>query len=142
MDWNEFETDVFQAAKRLFSKVMNENKDSKFYAFALYTDSDCFTVIPAANTLEAYEEKIASENVNDPMDLAYYKWSTSEWKFEIGGDEKLNGVNKKLRAQSLQAAEKGVFEEFKKQMHSSMINALLLLKNSDCFEGVLTFCCL
>lgn len=65
MNWNKLSEEIFVAARLSFSELISRHNEEHFYAFALYTDSDCYTVVPAANSLQKYDTKIAEDNVDD-----------------------------------------------------------------------------
>lgn len=55
-DFSDFKKEIAQAAKGSFEDLRAAHPEEHFYAYALYTDSDAMTVVPAANSLEALAE--------------------------------------------------------------------------------------
>jgi len=133
MDWAELTNRIIDASRVSFSDLIDQKKDENFYAFILYTDADCSTVLPSANSLEKHEEKIAREGVEDSNEMAGYKWSIGEWAYESWRSEAFESICRDLSEASLAACEGGAFSEFRQEVHSAMINALLSLDKEGFF---------
>jgi len=129
MKWDNLIRDVVAASRISFSDLLDQHKGEKFYAFILYTDNDCYTILPSANSVEKYNEKI----LNSPEGMAAYKWYIGEWSYEAWKGDEFDKICKELSVASQLAYENGLFEEFKKNVHLCMINALLLLDREGFF---------
>ena len=124
MDYIKFTKDLAAAAKISFNELIKQNKHETFYAFILYTDSDCYTVLPSANSIEKYTEKVAKKGITDPKRMVGYKWYIGEWAYESYGANNFNEVCRNLSTESQAANSNGSFLDFKKNIHACMINAL------------------
>ncbi|WP_313915174.1 DUF4303 domain-containing protein [Tahibacter sp.] len=124
------------AARTSFSDLMEKKKGEAFYAFILYTDADCYTVLPSANSIEKYREKIAKRGVDDPKRMAGYKWSIGEWAYESWKAEAFDAICEDLSEASQSACEAGTFPGFRQQVHSSMIEALASLDAEGFFGSM------
>lgn len=136
MNWVELTAKIVAAARVSFSDLIEQRKAENFYAFILYTDADCYTVVPAANSIERHLEKISLEDDNDPEQIAAYKWASGEWAYEAWKAEAFNEICRDLSAASQAACEAGSFAEFRQQVHSSMIKALEALDGEGFFGPI------
>jgi len=127
MDWDSLTRNIIDAARASFSDLMNQHREESFYAFILYTDNDCYTVLPSANSIEKHNEKILNENVKDAKSIAAYKWYIGEWFYEAWKDSEFDKICKELSDASQVAYTSGSFLKFKEHVHACMIKALLLL---------------
>ncbi|MGN6368971.1 MAG: DUF4303 domain-containing protein [Phycisphaerae bacterium] len=91
---------VYSALKVTFSEIVRANPGRRFYAFAVFTDSDLQFLYGAANTedaltstVERYREKYGSRYTRAGM-----RWSYGEWGFFPGGTEHFEEINKALIA--------------------------------------------
>ncbi len=133
MNWNKLSEEIFVAARLSFSELISRHNEEHFYAFALYTDSDCYTVVPAANSLQKYDTKIAEDNVDDETELVAYKWSIAEWAYEACGSNYFKGICDLLSTASNKAGNDEQFLQFKMNVHTCMINALQRLEHNGLF---------
>lgn len=133
MDWIDLTERIVAASRISFSGLMAQRKGESFYAFILYTDGDCYTVLPSANSMEKHREKISREGIDDPQNMAGYQWSIGEWAYEAWKDEGFEGICRDLSAASQSACETGSFAEFRNKVHASMIEALAVLDGEGFF---------
>ncbi|THJ30303.1 DUF4303 domain-containing protein [Lampropedia aestuarii] len=133
--YNNLVNDIIEATKYTLSQLKNNHQNENIYAFILYTDNDCYTILPAANSLEMYEKKIKDDEVDDEQELIAYKWSSAEWAYESLYDEKFSKISIQLSEASTQASASNKFEEFKIYVHNCMINALKSLDEGGFFEN-------
>lgn len=133
MDWIDLTKRMVAASRISFSDLMAQRKGESFYAFILYTDGDCYTVLPSANSIERHQEKISREGIDDPQNTAGYQWSIGEWAYEAWKDEGFEGICRELSAASQSACETGSFAEFQQKVHASMVKALALLDGEGFF---------
>lgn len=57
MNWKEFLSDVVSATKASFSDLIKNHADEGLYAFILYTDADCYTILPSATLRKSMKKK-------------------------------------------------------------------------------------
>lgn len=137
MNWDQLRNQIFDATKQAFTELLESHKSEHFYAFALYTDSAAMSVGPSANTVERYAEKVGRELEEDEKterNLAYYKWSTSEWAYETACSEAFALINRALR----QDSERLDIWTFKKNLLNVMAQALAQLMSEGFFERTST----
>lgn len=126
--------DIAAAARASFSALLAQHGDETFYAFALYTDEDCYTVVPAANSWEQYRKKVGEANETDPAELAYYQWASAEWAYESFAANPFNAICKQLRESCGSASGDAVaFAAFKADVHRAMTDALRYLDEEGFF---------
>jgi len=133
MDWAELTEKISAASRISFSDLIDHRNGERFYAFVLYTDPDCYTVLPSANSTEKHEEKIAEEGVDDPKEMAGFKWSIGEWAYECWRAEAFDAICEELSEKSQAACDSGAFPEFRQHVHSAMIKALSSLDEEGFF---------
>ncbi len=136
MDWAGLAERIIAASRISFSGLIDHGKGAGFYAFILYTDADCYTVLPSANAIEKHKEKIAREGVEDPKEMAGYKWSIGEWAYESWKAEAFDAICQDLSEASQSACELGTFPEFRQQVHAAMIKALASLDGEGFFGSI------
>lgn len=127
---------IIVASRNSFSALIDQREGERFYAFIPYTDADCYTVLPSANSIEKHEEKIAREGVEDPAEMAGFKWSIGEWAYESWKAEAFNAISRDLSAASQSACESGTFPEFRQQVHAAMTKALSSLDEEGFFGAL------
>ena len=136
MNREDLTRDITEAAQRSFSDLLARHGDETFYAFALYTDEDCYTVVPAANSLERHRETLADMEDEDDDDgqAAHYRWASAEWAYESFAAEPFNPICEQLAA-ACQAVsgDAAAFAAFKADVHAAMIDALRRLDGEDFF---------
>lgn len=133
MDWKELTKDIVTAARTSFSELLARHGDETFYAFVLYTDEDCWTVVPAANSLEQHRAKFAGSGDADPKTLAYYKWASAEWAYEAYEADAFNAICTRLRDACGSVSDDEAFDAFKANVHNAMIDALKALDDEGFF---------
>lgn len=136
MNWAELTERIIVASRVSFPDLIQQRKGESFYAFILYTDADCYTVAPSANSIEKHEEKIAREGVEHPEEMAGYKWFIGEWAYESLKAEAFDAVCEDLSEASQTACEAGAFAEFRQQVHSSIIKARASLDEQGFFGSI------
>lgn len=136
VDWPSLTERIACASRASFSDLIGRGTGERFYAFILYTDADCYTVLPSANSIEKHLEKMSREGISDPKNLAGYKWSIGEWTYEAWHDEGFHEICEALSVASQSAYENGAFPAFRQQVHASMIKALALLDGEGFFESL------
>lgn len=136
MDWAELTQSIAAAARTSFSDLLAQNRGESFYAFILYTDADCYTILPSANSIEKHEETITRQGVNDSREVAGYQWSIGEWAYEAWKDEAFRPICEALSAASQSACEAGTFPDFRQRVHATMIEALASLDREGFFGSL------
>ena len=131
MDWEKLTAEIVAASRISFGDLL-KNKNESFYAFILYTDGDCYTVVPAANSLEKYYEK--SGNTED----AWYKWGSAEWAYEAWKGDEFTSICAQLSSFCGELPDNDMqsFYDFKKNVHACMINALKRLDEEGFFDSI------
>jgi hypothetical protein len=133
MNWDQLKNQIYDASKHAFHELLDLHKSEHFYTFALYTDSAAMSVSPSANSVERYAEKVGRELEEDEKtgeNLAYYKWSTSEWAYEAERGESFALINDFLRQDSARSD----ISTFKKSLVDVMTEALAQLMSEGFFE--------
>jgi len=126
---------IVNAAKYSFSKIIENIPNETIYAFILYTDEDCYTILPAANSLEKLKEKMLENENGDPISLAECKWSSAEWAYEAAHADKFVEISRALSEASGKAVKSGNFNDFKARTHHCMINALQRMDKENFFDN-------
>lgn len=135
MNWGELAKDIAAAARSSFSELLAQHRDETFYAFALYTDEDCYTIEPAANSLEQYHGKMSRKGKADPQSLAYYRWASAEWAYESFAASPFDAICLKLSAASDEVSgDMTAFGAFKTDVQRAMIEGLKLLAADGFFD--------
>ena len=127
MNFDNLRNEIIKSAKLSFSDLIATHPGENFYSFILYTDEDCYTVLPSANSEKAFLEKIAKRGVSDPKKAAGYKWSIGEWAYEAWMGDAFDDICESLANASSDAAENGDFEQFRASTHKAMIDALKVI---------------
>ncbi|UFH50451.1 DUF4303 domain-containing protein [Pseudomonas sp. KNUC1026] len=133
MDWIEFADNVFIAAKETFLEIQKKHEAEVFYAFALYTDSSAMSLGCSANSLQALEQKLRHEDYEGAAaeDLAYIKWSSSEWAYEGIGAERFAEACRQLRATS----EPGDVDSLCEKLEAVLAQVLSRLNDEGVFKS-------
>ena len=132
-DWSNLTARIAAAARISFADLIAQRSEEGLYAFVLYTDADCYTVLPSANSRAKFNEKMAKYDVNDPADMAGYRWSIGEWAYEAWQDEAFEPICRELSAASQAACEAGSFTTFRLQVHAAMSEAMAMLDAEGLF---------
>jgi hypothetical protein len=131
VNWDEFENDVVDMTRGVFTDLQQAHPDEHFYAFALYSDGDGITICPAANSREGLARAFARDEVDpDGEDWAYYTWDTAEWTYEAPDSDRLRDICAALR----EAAEDSEPEAFVEQVVQVMIRTLGRLRDEGVFR--------
>lgn len=134
MDWTALTNDIAAAARQSFSDLLARHGGETFYAFALYTDEDCITVAPAANSLEQHQATLAMLDKPDRQERAYYQWASPEWAYEAWASEPFHPISSQLRAAcAAVSGDATAFVAFKAQVRQAMIEALKRLDAEELF---------
>jgi hypothetical protein len=137
MHWDQLKNQVYEASKQGFHQLLESHKSEDIYALALYTDSGAMSVSASANSVERYAEKVDADLDDEDKtgdNLAYYKWSTSEWAYEAADGESFALINKLLREND----ERENFSSFKKGLLNVMTESLAQLVSEGFFENLYT----
>jgi len=111
---------IAQATTSVFSALKNEHPDEDFYAFALYTDSSAMSVVAAGNSEQALEKVLKNADERSAEQDVYYRWVSSEWRYEAFHGSEFKGVSKTVR----ESPDRSNFRKFKVDVHAAMIEAL------------------
>lgn len=135
MDWPALTHDIAAAARQSFGDLLARHGDETFYAFALYTDEDCITIAPAANSQERHQATLAAlDDKPDRQERNYYRWASSEWAYEAWAGEPFNPISSRLRAAcAAVSGDAAAFAAFKAQVHQAMAGALRQLDGEGFF---------
>lgn len=134
MDWKKLTNDVVAAASAAFASLRSEKPNEHFYVFSLYTDSDAWTILPSANSIEKYEAILRKTRETNEKQIAYSKWATAEWAYEAWGKKLFTGIYRELEdhRKSLPQSEKDD-EAYKHSVHECMISALKQMDEDGVF---------
>lgn len=133
-DWEKLTADVATAASMAFAALRSETPHEQCYVFVLYTDGDCWTILPSANTIERLQERIRGET--DDMQIACSTWAPAEWAYEGWKADLFNDVYLQLeRHRKVMAKSKTAFAEYKELVFGCMVNALRSFRESALSEG-------
>lgn len=135
MNWNNLEQKISNAVKDAYLDIVKNLSQEKIYAFAIYTDADCYTVLPTANTQKKHEEKISREAVTTPSEKAGYKWYIGEWAYEVWRGELFDDICDELSSAAEVACLTDTHSAFKKSAHQCLLNSLLKLRNEGLFSN-------
>ncbi len=132
MNWQALESTALTLVTKALQDLSVEYPDEQFYACALYTDSSAMTLAVAVNSIEALEEKFEGEGEEEREELiSYYKWASSEWKYEGWKREYFKDICKALR----EASDRSDISHFKEKLHSLMVNVLRSLRRDVFFAS-------
>lgn len=137
MNWEKLTNDVVAAATAAFGSLMSERAGEHFYAFALYTDGDAWTILAAANSLERYQKVILKTGETDAQQVAWYKWGTAEWAYENWKGDLFTGIYLDLKNyRKTQENSNSDYALYKNSVHECMISALKRLDESGFFGEI------
>ncbi|AMM02911.1 MULTISPECIES: DUF4303 domain-containing protein [Pseudomonas] len=132
MNWQALESTALTLVTKALQDLSVEHPDEQFYACALYTDSSAMTMAVAVNSVEALEEKLKGEGEEEREELMpYYKWASSEWKYEGWKGEYFKDICKDLR----EASDRSDILRFKERLLSLMVNVLSSLRREGFFSS-------
>tara|TARA_B110001454_G_C12723212_1_gene435865 strand:- start:7342 stop:7890 length:549 start_codon:yes stop_codon:yes gene_type:complete len=134
MNWEKLTNDVVAAAAAAFGSLISERKGEHFYAFALYTDGDAWTILAAANSLEQHQKAVLKFGETNAQNVAAYKWSTGEWAYENWKGELFTDIYRDLaKYRKTQENTDSDYASYKNSVHECMITALKRLDQSGFF---------
>ena len=120
---------IAKSAEAAFSKIIEENPEHEFYAFALTTNSDADYVNGSVNSHQNREKIIKDAGENGDKYKDYYTWFPGVWKdFEFVYPDLFNPVNDILRKYHNELLDDG-FIEYRDDVFESMIKALKILND-------------
>lgn len=129
-----FAQDIRDAARETYLALLAKHPDEHFYAFALYTDSDAMTVVPAANSEEGLQRVRKQMAVGDDERAPEFRWATGEWVYESAEAGSFNPLCKKLADAVLSPGFPAAkFVHFFDELQRDMIEALRLLDQEGLF---------
>ncbi|WP_406639056.1 DUF4303 domain-containing protein [Pectobacterium brasiliense] len=139
MDWNKFEENCFKLTIKLIKKILSEKPNENFYAFSLYTDSQCYDCVFKCKLEEKLKTILDADSDKSEENQTYYRWAISEWAYEGYESDFISEISKELRLSS----ERESFSDFKNNLINSLTNALRrtneeILKDGG--EGVIYVC--
>jgi hypothetical protein len=125
IDFNRLRGLVRDAARAAFDEVRAAHSGEVFYAFALYTDGDAMTAVPAANSEQGYRRAVDRRGETGPAELAYLRWATAEWAYEAAGDAHFRAATDLLNAPGrYDPADDRAARAYTDQFHATLIGAL------------------
>jgi len=134
-DFEELRIKIEDATRNAFKEIVEKHKEEDIYAFALYSDEGAMTVCPSSNT------QLHLNSIEYDDDLAYYKFTPFEWKYEMqGADEEFNTISKSLYNYLLKEDTDCVDEEFgnfQMRLYNICIEVLAKLKKEEFFKNIL-----
>jgi len=134
MDWEKLTADVVLAASAAFGSLVSEKSDEHFYAFALYTDEDAFTIEPSANSIERHEAKLRDTGETDELQIASNKWATAEWAYEGWNADLFTQIYLDLESHRKTLPKSEVdYASYKNSVHECLISALKRMDENGFF---------
>ncbi|WP_300630397.1 DUF4303 domain-containing protein [Pseudomonas sp.] len=88
----QFQRDVLNASMSAIEQFREEFPNAQVCGFALYSDADARTLVPAFNT----QDHLMRMYAEYPDDWQYFKWSPAEWSHEAYGGDFFNDLSKTL----------------------------------------------
>ena len=100
MDWDDITRQLEQTVLDAFDDLIVATEGQRFYALALVTDDGGMSVGLAANTEDAFQQRLQVERQEDPelslQDAAWFRWGVGEWRCEGWRDDLFAAVNRRL----------------------------------------------
>jgi len=128
--------EVREAARQAFAQVRASHPNERFYAFALSSNDDAVTIVPAANSVEGLHRR--AREYGSPIS-DWLRWSTAEWACQAEGGDYFDEIRARLARQG---------RTFRRDVYEAMIGALADLDDEGFFgtgaarENVTLFCTL
>lgn len=87
-----FQQDVFKASMSAIEHFRSDFPNTQVCGFALYSDADARSLVPAFNT----QDHLTRVQAEYPDDAKYFKWSPAEWSHEAYGGDFFNDLSTML----------------------------------------------
>ena len=129
IDSPEFRAEVKEAMAAAFRDLRAAHPEERFYAYALYTDDGVAGISPAANGEEGFASKVEAYGKAEPGELAYLRWTPSEWAYEGFGWERTKATYHAIMAME----ERADFETFREAVLTLMQGVLAALDAEGLF---------
>jgi hypothetical protein len=126
-----FQQDIQAACGKAITQFRNDYPDAEVCGFALYSDGDARTLVPAFNTAD-HLKRTQAEN---PEDWQYFKWSPAEWSHEAFGGEHFNNLSRLLWRLADSVGDED-FVQHRNQVFEQCVEALKAIASSV-FEGAI-----
>jgi hypothetical protein len=126
-DGEKFRVMVRDATRRTFTALRQKHPKETFYAFALYSDEDGMTMLPAANSEERLQAKVKERGADKkgPEYVRELRWATPEWAYEGAEADDFDLICDKLAAIVVgDKPIKGGRAKFKKQVFETAVEVL------------------
>ena len=81
MNYQDLTIEITNAARLTFADLQAQHPDETFYTFILYTDSDCYTVVPAANSVQKLDAALKELKNPSASGTAYFQWHSAAWAY-------------------------------------------------------------
>lgn len=88
----QFQRDVLNASMRAIEQFRADFPNAQVCGFALYSDADARTLVPAFNT----QDHLTRVQAEYPDDGQYFKWAPAEWSHEAYAGDYFNDLCKML----------------------------------------------
>jgi len=128
---DDFQRDIQEACKKAIEQFRRANPTASVCGFALYSDADARTLVPAFNTAD----HLARVQAGEPTEQAYFKWSPAEWSHEAFGGEHFNALSSLLWDLADSIADED-FERHRAHVFENCVTALMPL-TSCTFENAI-----
>lgn len=125
MSWTKIIDELEGASITAVNRLLAAHDGEHVYALALYTDDGGMSMSLAANTEQSYDaqlEKYGGRDITE-QDKAYFRWTSSEWKYEMFSYEDFEETNRSLDQQ-----DKGDFSHYFEALMEAMTVALVRVK--------------
>jgi hypothetical protein len=132
-DFNSIKEALKDAVKAAFNEIINSHNGEIFNGFALYTDAIGSMIAPAVNTKEHFEKNITLY----PKDEQFYKYATTEWKYEgTGGTILFEPINNMISQYTAKLNNEKKKQNFRNGIIELCITVLLELKTEEYFDSI------
>jgi hypothetical protein len=118
---------ISDAARKAFARLRTQCAKEHRYSFALVSDHDARTVVPAANTIEVFQRrKTDYEDI-----IAILRCSVTEWEYGDSVSDVFESISAMLNADDVYP--EGGFVRHKGRVYATMLLALLDVEREGVF---------
>ena len=132
MDYGALREQVRDAARKAFNAFRKKHPKDPAYAFALSSDDDAMTLVPAFNTDRGLAKRAKRYGYTSEADVNTIRWSPGEWEFEGFGGEHFDAICDTLATVAGERI-KGGFSAHKKRVFAAAGDALTDLETAGAF---------
>ncbi|MBE1553970.1 DUF4303 domain-containing protein [Sporosarcina limicola] len=119
-DYDEIKKQIKSATRTTFASMVNLYEQEEIIAFGLYLDANATMVCPAMNTKDFLKQVVEK----DPKEQGFYKYETTEWKYEGEHAEHFNVVCETMVKHVTLLTSNGKVSQFRNKMVEMCIQVL------------------